>query len=192
MENSWTDFKWVTGPCPKGSYVLGKWWQGTLEGNKTEDGVILTSIRYKGKIPAVPKKYQEELWLQLPGVKLCGIRGAISFSTGTLTSYEKGFECPSGMEACSRHPVANSTTYCVVKENNDCPITDLRLLDLNSNSPILTDPSYTKVLSPLSTNQNSNTNTQYYIAYTKNGYTKSNTPLKSLQWQYGQPCSFTD
>jgi len=64
------------------------------------------------------------------------------------------------------------------------------MLEIDSKSPVLKDPNYKKILSPLSTNRN--TFTQYWIAFTKNGYTMSNTPLQSLQWKYGQPCAFTD
>ena len=54
------------------------------------------------------------------------------------------------------------------------------MLAIDSKSPILNNPKYTKVLSPLSSNKN--TPTQYIIAFTKNGYTESNTPLQSLKW----------
>jgi len=54
------------------------------------------------------------------------------------------------------------------------------MLAIDSKSPILKDPKYTSILSPLSSNKN--TPTQYIIAFTKNGNTKSNTPLQSLKW----------
>ena len=132
------------------------------------------------------------MWIRLPGVILCGKRGTYSYDTGNLTSLEKDFECPSGWVACSKNIIINSTTYCVPDGSDDCPVTDLQLLDIESKSPILKDPSYKKFLSPQNTSPNSNSATRYYIAFTKNGYRESNTPLQSLQWEYGQPCAFTD
>ena len=99
------------------------------------------------------------------------------------------------MVACSKNPIANSITYCVVNGKNpmaDCPVTDIQILDVNSTSPILKDDSYTKILSPLNQNKNLNQEARFYIAFTKNGYKESNVPLQSLMWKYGQPCAFTD
>jgi hypothetical protein len=62
-----------------------------------------------------------------------------------MDSESKKFNCPDGLLACSTNSELGGSTACM-KNLDDCPITDLQILDKDSTSPILSDKDYTSRL----------------------------------------------
>ena len=72
-QNSWIDFKWEDYSCPDGYEPITNVWLGTVEGNKTDDGVEKTDPRWKGDIPPNPAVAQKEMFDNMSQI-ICGKR----------------------------------------------------------------------------------------------------------------------
>lgn len=53
----WIDFIWSADSCPADYEAVGNWWQGTVEGNYTDNGVEKTDPRWDGEIKVKPAVY---------------------------------------------------------------------------------------------------------------------------------------
>ena len=95
-----------------------------------------------------------------------------------------GFNCPSGLSPCSTNSTLGGSTLCL-KDTDDCPITDLEILDLDSDSYKITDSRYTAVKSGL-------LDYNKYVVFTTTTNERSNSPLQKLTLEYGTPCAYTN
>ena len=134
--------------CPDGYEVIGNEWFGTVEGNKTDDGVEKTGQDWKGQIPPNPSVLQPLVIHGEQGM-ICGkrISTGTNYLNATLTSNNISTSCAKGLQACSHIDDLPGQTFCVA-DKKDCPVTDLAILAKNSKSAKLTDPAYTQVPSP--------------------------------------------
>ena len=74
-------------------------------------------------------------------IKLCATVGSTKFKDMTRVSMDpktSSFSCPDTMIACSTNPDLGGTTVCM-KNEKDCPVTDLIIFSGDSNSLILSN-----------------------------------------------------
>ena len=119
---------------------------------------------------------------------ICGKRSEYSYLNATRAEMndDKTWSCPDGTIACSQNTTLGGSTVCA-SDRNECPVTDLLLLDLNS--PKLDDLNgYTVRKS----NRGVFKHTQLNLAFTSNTNARSNAPLNHIYWDVGYKCQFVD
>jgi len=78
---------------------------------------------------------------------------------------------------------------CTEDVENDCPVTDLQIIEDSVESPILTDPNYVTLKSKDSAAVGGEM--IMWLAFTTKTNARSNTPLQSIQLTYQTPCAYT-
>ena len=93
--------------------------------------------------------------------------------------------CPDGYIACSTNTTLGGSTVCAT-DRSECPVTDLVLLDKDSDSFKLDSSSgYT---TSLSSGGLFSTKKQLYLAFTTQTNERSNAPLNHIFWDAGYKC----
>lgn len=78
---------------------------------------------------------------------------------------------------------------CTADYDNDCPITDIQIIEDGVNSPIFSDPNYRTEKNKQSPQVGNEM--IMWLAITSHTNSRSNSPLQSIQLTYGTPCAFT-
>ena len=98
---------------------------------------------------------------------------------------KKTWTCPNGLIACSTNTTLGGSTVCATGRD-ECPVTDLVLLEKDSTSFKLDSESgYT---SHLSSGGVFNQKKQLYLAFTTQSNERSNAPLNHIYWDTGYKC----
>ncbi len=116
---------------------------------------------------------------------LCGKRGGKQFEYVKQAEIQDGeFVCPDLLFSCATNVGSSGKPYCV-ENKNDCPVTQLTLLDAKSlaDSKLGSDQRFT-------VRQSSPGEHQMSLAFTKEGV-ETNLSLMNLVWAAWQPCAVT-
>lgn len=187
----WVDFVWhPNGDCPADYEPIHALWPGTHDGNLTTWTIpplvkVEDDSRYDHDVDRVPPKVQTSIFTDMQDA-LCGKRGGTAFADiFQATKDGDDFECPDNMIPCTDDTESYGSPNCVLSKD-DCPITELILLDASnlSKSQLSLDTRFKVKQSSPGTHQT-------HVAFTKDGV-NTNVPLQSMRWAAGQPCAFTN